>query len=315
MIVCVGVTCLIDTCLYFWSSFVYIWLWFDMSIFIIVQVPTDCPHRMANPQKTCLHPYGRNGGSCKSSFIFVNLCCYQLACPKACYLCNSAYVETPLIMQIYANFIKINEKCYFSVISWPILILFVLSDRAWCGLQNFYTEFWNSLIIQIYANLFKINEKCYFSVISWPILILFVLSDRAWSGLQNFYTEFWNSLIMQIYANLFKINEKCYFSSISWPILILFFLSDRAWWGLQNFYTVFWNSLIMQIYSKSTKNATLFLGRFWFCLVYLIGLGGGLQNFYTEFWNSLIMQIYSKLTKNDYFSTILGDFDSVCFIW
>ena len=161
---------------------------------------------------------------------------------------------------------KINEKCYFSVISWPILILFVLSDRAWCGLQNFYTEFWNSLIMQIYANLFKINEKCYFSVISWPILILFVLSDRAWCGLQNFYTELWNSVIMQIYANLFKIIEKCYFSVISWPILILFVLSDRAWCGLQNFYTEFWNSLIMQIYSKSMKNATsLFLGRFWFC--------------------------------------------------
>ena len=53
-------------------------------------------------------------------------------------------------MQIYANLFKINEKCYFSI-SWPILILFVLSDRAWCGLQNFYTEFWNSLIMQIYA--------------------------------------------------------------------------------------------------------------------------------------------------------------------
>ena len=89
---------------------------------------------------------------------------------------------------VRASGLKINEKCYFSVISWPILILFVLSDRAWCGLQNFYTEFWNSLIMQIYANLFKINEKCYFSVISWPILILFALSDRAWCGLQNFYT-------------------------------------------------------------------------------------------------------------------------------
>ena len=140
---------------------------------------------------------------------------------------------------------------------WPILILFVLSDRAWYGLQNFYTEFRNSLIMQIYANLFKINEKWYFSI-SWPILILFVLSDGAWCGLQNFYTEFRNSLIMQIFANLFKINEKCYFSVISWPILILFVLSDRAWCGLQNFYTEFWNSLckFMQIYSKSMKNAT-----------------------------------------------------------
>ena len=86
-------------------------------------------------------------------------------------------------MQIYANLFKINEKCYFSI-SWPILILFVLSDRAGWGLQNFYTEFWNSLIMQIYANLFKIIEKFYFSI-SWPILILFVLSDRAGWGLQN----------------------------------------------------------------------------------------------------------------------------------
>ena len=30
----------------------------------------------------------------------------------------------------------VNEKCYFSSISWPILILFVLSDRAGWGLQN-----------------------------------------------------------------------------------------------------------------------------------------------------------------------------------
>ena len=167
------------------------------------------------------------------------------------------------------------KVCFFSVIFWPILILFVLSDRAWCGLQNFYTEFWNSLIMQIYS---KSMKNAYFSVISWPILILFVLSDRAWCGLQNLYTEFWNSLIMQIYANLFKINEKCYFV-ISWPILILFVLSDRAWCGLQNLYTEFWNSLIMHIYSKSMKNATSlsFLGQFWFCLFYLIGLGAGFE--------------------------------------
>ena len=39
-------------------------------------------------------------------------------------------------MQIYANLFKIYEKCYFSVISWPILILFVLSDRAWWGFKT-----------------------------------------------------------------------------------------------------------------------------------------------------------------------------------
>ena len=150
-------------------------------------------------------------------------------------------------MQIYSKLTKNATSPLFLGRFWLCLFL---SDRAWCGLQNFYTEFWNSLIMQIYANLFKINEKCYFSVISWPILILFVLSDRAWCGLQNFYTEFWNLLIMQIYS---KSTKKCYFSVISWPILILFVLSDRAWCGLQNFYTEFWNSLIMQIYANLFK--------------------------------------------------------------
>ena len=155
-------------------------------------------------------------------------------------------------------------------------------DSVWKGLVRASKRLQNLKFIN-HANLCKFIQnqwKMLLLVISWPILILFVLSDRAWCGLQNFYTEFWNSLIMQIYANLFKINEKCYFSVISWPILILFVLSDRAWCGLQNFYTEFWNSLckFMQIYSKSTKNATsLFLGRFWFCLVYLIGLGGGFK--------------------------------------
>ena len=126
---------------------------------------------------------------------------------RAPYVCVCVSIRVCVRASVRAQNVKV---CFFSVISWPILILFVLSDRAWCGLQNFYTEFWNSLIMQIYANLFKNQWKmllCHF----WPILILFVLSDRAWCGLQNFYTEFWNSLIMQIYANLFKINEKCYF--------------------------------------------------------------------------------------------------------
>ena len=95
---------------------------------------------------------------------------------------RAPYVCVCVCVSVRAQNVKV---CFFSVHSWPILILFVLSDRAWCGLQNFYTEVWNSLIMQIYANLFKINEKCYFSVISWPILILLVLSDRAWCGLQT----------------------------------------------------------------------------------------------------------------------------------
>ena len=42
---------------------------------------------------------------------------------------------------------------------------YTVSDRAWWGLRNFYTELWNSLMMQIYANLFKINEKCRLSSI------------------------------------------------------------------------------------------------------------------------------------------------------
>ena len=59
-------------------------------------------------------------------------------------------------MQIYS---KNKKNCFFSHISWPIFILFILSDRARWVLQNLYTKFRNSLIMLIYANLFKITNK------------------------------------------------------------------------------------------------------------------------------------------------------------
>ena len=108
-------------------------------------------------------------------------------------------------MQIYSK----SKKNCFSSISQRILILFVLSDRAWWGLQKSTQNFKILYLCKFIQN----QRKCYFSI-SQRILILFVLSDRAWWGLRNFYTELWNSLIMQIYANLFKINEKCHLSSI-----------------------------------------------------------------------------------------------------
>ena len=62
--------------------------------------------------------------------------------------------------------INYANLCKFIQNQWKMLLLsflgqfwFCLFDKAWCGLQNFYTEFWNSLIMQIYANLFKINEN------------------------------------------------------------------------------------------------------------------------------------------------------------
>ena len=121
------------------------------------------------------------------------------------------------------------------------------------------------------------------------------------------------------YANV------CKFIQNQRKMLLLYFLadfdsvclSDRAWWGLKNFYTEFWNSLIMQIYAnlfrKSTKNATSlsFLGRFWFCLFYLIGLGVGFKTSTKNFeihYLCKFMQIYSKSMKNATSLSFLGRF-------
>ena len=65
----------------------------------------------------------------------------------------------------YANLCKFiqNQRkmllLYFTADSDSV----VLSDRAWWGLRNFYTELWKLLIMQIYANLFKIYEKYHLS--------------------------------------------------------------------------------------------------------------------------------------------------------
>ena len=75
----------------------------------------------------------------------------------------------------------------------------------------------------------------------------------------------------------------------------------------------------MQIYSKSMKNATSlsFLGRFLFCLVYLIGLVGGFKIFlhrivkFINYANLCILIQKKKMLILLYFT---ADFDSVCFI-
>ena len=63
---------------------------------------------------------------------------------------------------------------------------------------------------------------------------------------------------------------------------------------------------------SSTKNATsLFLGRFWFCLFYLIGLGAGFETFTQNFeihWLCKFMQTFSKSMKNATSLSFLGRF-------
>ena len=139
---------------------------------------------------------------------------------------------------IYGNlckFMRNHQKCFFSFISRPILIVIALFGRAELRTLNFYTEFWNFAPLINYGNLCKFIPKIT-KIASSPTFLdrfsLFILSDRARWVLQNLYTKFRNSLIMLIYANLFKITNKI------------------------------------------TKNASSpsFLNRFWFSLLYLVEL-------------------------------------------
>ena len=81
-------------------------------------------------------------------------------------------------MQIYSK-----KKCFFSLISWPIFILFVLSDRARWGFVHKISNFNN------YANLCKFiqNHKKITKNASSSFLKL-----GTKLGTLNFYTEFWD---------------------------------------------------------------------------------------------------------------------------
>ena len=79
-----------------------------------------------------------------------------------------------------------NVKVCFSVISWPILILFVFADRAWWGLQNFYTEFWNSLIMQIYSKSTKNATSLFLGRFWFCLFYLIGLGGGFKTSTQNF---------------------------------------------------------------------------------------------------------------------------------
>ena len=132
----------------------------------------------------------------------------------------------------YANLCKFiqNQQKMLLLYFLADLILFVLSDRAWWGLQNFYTQF--SLFMQIYSKSTKNATSLFLGRFQICLFFLIGLGGGFKTSTQNF--EIIN------YAIYSTTKKKCYFS-ISWPIFIRFVLSDRAWWGLQNFYTEFIN--------------------------------------------------------------------------
>ena len=141
-------------------------------------------------------------------------------------------------MQIYSK-----KKCFFSLISWPIFILFVLSDRARWGFVHKISNFNN------YANLCKFiqnhkkitkNASSSFQLQAWytkllhrilicSMVINFALSPKIIASSPSFLDRFSfclfsliglgrgfktctqnfrNWLIMLIYANVFKITKK-----------------------------------------------------------------------------------------------------------
>ena len=88
-------------------------------------------------------------------------------------------------MQIYS---KNNKNCFFSLISWPILIWFALSGRAKFGTLNFYTEFWDFAPLIIYGTLCKWNEIMSLPghqiFIFWPVqkcTTIFVVARCGWA--------------------------------------------------------------------------------------------------------------------------------------
>lgn len=98
------------------------------------------------------------------------------------------------------------SKCFFFAISYPILILFALYGSTRWGIQNFYTEFWNSLLMLIYAHFSKKSQK----MLLLPHLLtdfdfFFVPSERLSWGSLNFFTELWNFVYKINYANLCNI--------------------------------------------------------------------------------------------------------------
>ena len=187
----------------------------------------------------------RNHEKCFFSFICRPILIWFALSGRANFGTLNFYTEFwdffPLIN--YGNLCKLipKKKLLLLLISWPIFVLFVLSDRVRWRLQNLYTKF--SKLIN-YANLRKCiqnhqknQKKCFFSFISQPILIWFALSGRAKFGTLNLYTELWDFAPLINYDNLCKFIPKI----------------------------------------KKIASSPSFLYRFSFSLFYLIRLGGGFK--------------------------------------
>ena len=140
-------------------------------------------------------------------------------------------------MQIYS---KNNKNCFFSLISWPIFILFVLSDRARWRLQNFYTKFWNSLVMLIYANLRSPGRDpgvqsaitlFFFFFMSLPgrqiyiFLTLFFFFFYVPSGASNFYFLTSRKLYHMKFA-IFDV-ARCRMSATSLTFWLFYSFLDR----------------------------------------------------------------------------------------
>ena len=135
-----------------------------------------------------------------------------------------------------------------------ILILLALYDSSRWGIQNFYTEFWNSLNMLIYAHFSKFTNNGFSLFVDrfWFffsfLFHLVELHEVYQTSTQNFEILIWKLFTLYIYAKFVKNNNKCFFSFICQSFSIPFALYDSTRWEMQKFYTEFWNSLSMLIY-------------------------------------------------------------------
>ena len=133
-------------------------------------------------------------------------------------------------MQIYS---KNNKNCFFSLISWPIFIPFVLSDRARWRLQNLYTKFWNSWIMLIYANLRSPGrdpgvQSAFNNFLLFFIIITIFFFFHVPSGASNLYFSHSNLFIFSPFPGhqmfIFWPVENC----TTWNLRYLM-LRDAGW--------------------------------------------------------------------------------------
>ena len=169
-----------------------------------------------------------------------------------------------------APYVCVSTSGLINVKVWSFLgrILFVLSDRAWCGLQNVY----RILKLINYANLCKFIQN------QWKMLLLchflanfdsvyFIL---GWACIQNLHRILKFITLCKL-CKFIQINDQNATSVSSKTILILYVDDhDKTWCGLQNLYMETWNWLICKFMEFKINERCYFFVISWTILILFV---------------------------------------------